>query len=459
MHTSESLKSEPPPPDAGWIGNLHPAPVEYPIPTPETEAPSLGHPPLGTFPLMPDPQSGSAGSIASIRSSLTTPENEPQLWVLASIAFVIFYANYMVAPLLPALSKEFSVPARQLSWAIPGYLIAYGLSTLVYGAWSDWWGRARTLVSLLSFAAATMMLVSFSNSWRALVAARILSGIGCGGIVPIAISMVGDRYPYAVQGRPMGKMFGAIAAGIGLGSSLGPILNPVVGWRNEFRVLAGVCCLGAILVLRRGRSVISPNGKPRSFGRVIRKYLVVFGTPRGGRTLVFIFCNGAFHGGIFARLGLLLARRYQLHDIGIGFALVGYGLPGIFFGATIGRWADRHGRRYVVPLGFLWAAGCAFLLIPHSPRFVAALLIAALSAGFDATHPLMSSITTSLYPKHRGQITGLATFANFVGMGVGALCFQHLVVLGFGTALAIFASGQTLLGIAALYAFRRERPK
>ena len=86
-------------------------------------------------------------------------------------------------------------------------------------------------------------------------------------------------------------------------------------------------------------------------------------------------------------------------------------------------------------------------------------MIAALSLGFDATHPLMSSITTSLDPKHRGQITGLATFANFVGMGMGALCFQHLIRFGFGIALVVFASEQTLSGIGALYAFRQERPK
>ena len=79
----------------------------------------------------------------------------------------------------------------------------------------------------------------------------------------------------------------------------------------------------------------------------------------------------------------------------VGLALAGYGLPGIFFGTMIGRWRDRYGRRYVVPFGFLWAAGCAFLLLPHSSRFVAALAITALSVGFDTTHPLMSSITTS----------------------------------------------------------------
>jgi predicted MFS family arabinose efflux permease len=393
-----------------------------------------------------------------IQTDPSTSSDNAQLWVMAILAFAVFYSNYMVAPLIPTFSREFSVPATQLSWLIAGYLIPYGISTLVYGALSDWWERAPTLVALLCFATTTMLMVSFAGSWRALVVARILSGVGCGGIVTISLTIVGDRYPYAIQGRPMGRMFGAIAAGIGFGSTLGPILNPLVGWRNEFRALSCVCRFGTVFIFKKARSIIRVNRRPCSIRRVIREYMIVLNTPRGGRTMTFIFCNGAFHGGIFAWLGLLLTRRYHLHDAGIGLALAGYGLPGIFFGTTIGRWGDLYGRRYVVPFGFLWAAGCAFLLLSHSPRFVAALIITALSVGFDATHPLMSSIATSLDPRHRGQITGLATFANFLGMGMGALFFQHLLAFGFNTALAIFASVQTLLGFTALYGFRDERP-
>jgi hypothetical protein len=42
-------------------------------------------------------------------------------------------------------------------------------------------------------------------------------------------------------------------------------------------------------------------------------------------------------------------------------------------------------------------------------------------------------------------------------MDAGALCFQHLIAFGFSTALAIFASAQTLLGFAVLFGFRGER--
>ena len=377
---------------------------------------------------------------------------------MAAIAFAISYSNYMLPPLIPALSREFSVTAYQLGWLIPGFLIPYGMSTLVYGALSDRWGRTPVLVTLLCLATMTMMMVSFAGSWRTLMIARILSGVGCGGIVTIALAAVGDRYPYEVQGCPMGRMFGAIAGGIGFGSTLGPILNPLIGWRNEFRGLAFVCFLAAVFIVKSSKSSTELTSRLNSFDQVIREYLVVLETPRGGRTTAFIFCNGAFHGGIFAWLSLLLMSRYHLHDTGIGLALAGYGLPGILFGTVIGKWGDRYGRRYVVPFGFLGAAGCAFLLLLPSPRFVAALVIAALSAGFDATHPLMSSITTSLDPRHKGQITGLATFTNFVGMGIGAFCFQQLIAFGFSTALATFACAQTLLGFAALYGFRGERP-
>jgi predicted MFS family arabinose efflux permease len=383
---------------------------------------------------------------------------DPQLWVLATLAFTVFFSNYMVAPLIPAFSREFSVPASQLGWLTAGYLIPYGISTLVYGALSDRWGRASTLTALLGFAATTLLLVSVAGSWQTLVVARVFSGVGCGGIVTISLAMVGDRFPYAIQGRPMGKMFGAIAGGIGFGSTLGPMLNPLFGWRNEFRVLGLVCCLSSVSIGRSAHSLIRVKRRPISFARVIHEYVAVLDTYRGGRTMMFIFCNGAFHGGIFAWLGLLLIRRYHLQDTGIGLALAGYGLPGILFGATIGRWGDRYGRRYVVPLGFLWAAGCGFLLIPHSPRLITSLVVTALSAGFDATHPLMSSITTSLDPEHRGQITGFASFANFLGMGIGAVFFQHLMVFGFSTALGIFAFIQMCLGFAALYGFRGERP-
>jgi predicted MFS family arabinose efflux permease len=378
---------------------------------------------------------------------------------MAATALLVFYSNYMVPPLIPALSREFAVTPDALGWLVPGFSIAYGVSTLVYGLLSDRLGRTPVLLILLLFASLTTMITSFATTPRELIILRILSGIGSGGALTIALASIGDRYPYEIQGRPMGIIFGAVAAGMGLGSSLGPILNPLVGWRNEFRTLACGFALIAIFVGRPTRSFMQANPR-RSFlhHEIASEYLSILRSPRGSRTMAFIFCNGAFHGGIFAWLGLLIASRYHLGDVGIGLVLIGYGLPDLLFGGTIGGWGDIYGRRYVVPFGFLLAGVCALFLVLPVSSLLAAIIIMALSVGFEATHPLMSSIATSLDPMHRGQITGLATFTKFLGMGAGALIFQRLIGLSFGRALIVFGTSEVLVGLAAIYAFRNEHP-
>ena len=188
--------------------------------------------------MMPDRRRESS-KVASV--SATPPDDVSgigELWTMAAIAFLVFYSNYMIAPLIPALARSFGVHAYDLKWLIPGSSMMYGVATLLYGILSDRFGRYPVLRILLGFAAVTTMSLSFAKSGHQLVLLRLLSAACTGGIVTIALSIVGDRYPYAVQGRPMGRVFGAIAAGMGLGSSLGPLLNPLLGWRNEIRILA-----------------------------------------------------------------------------------------------------------------------------------------------------------------------------------------------------------------------------
>ena len=377
---------------------------------------------------------------------------------MSALAFLVYYSNSMIAPLIPALARGFGVLPADLKWLVAGFSMLYGASTLFYGALSDRFGRYPVLRALLVSSAAATLLLSFATTADQLVMLRLLCAVCSGGIATIALSVIGDHYSYATQGRPMGWMFGSIAAGMGLGSSLGPLLNPLLGWRNEMRILGVGFLVGFVWLTWHYRKHLHPTTPGESLWAYAREYRSIVDAQRGGRTLALIFANGAFHGGIFAWVGVLLARTYHLSEAGIGLVLVGYGVPDLFLGLTIGSWGDRLGRRYVVPAGFWWGSICALLLAVRSAPLISALLIAALSAGYDATHPLMSSITTSIDPRHRGQITGLATFTNFFGMGIGALAFQRLMMPRFGVALVWFGCFEFAAGILAFYAFRAETP-
>jgi predicted MFS family arabinose efflux permease len=185
-------------------------------------------------------------------------------------------------------------------------------------------------------------------------------------------------------------------------------------------------------------------------------YLALLRTRRGGRTYLYIFLNAVFHSGVFTWLGVLLHDRFGLGEAGIGLALLGYGVPGLFLGPTIGNIVDRHGRRLIIPTGLLVAAGTAATLAPNWPIGVAAVAITMLSLGFDMTHPLFAGIATTLDDRRRGQAMGLNTFSIFFGLGCGSLFFGWLTQFGMSSALLVFAAMQCCLGLIAFVIFRTE---
>src|SRR3546814_12229631 len=86
-------------------------------------------------------------------------------------------------------------------------------------------------------------------------------------------------------------------------------------------------------------------------GELFLGYRDLIGTPRGQRTYGYVFVNSIFHSGVFTWLGVYFEQRYGLGPVGLGVALLGYGIPGFLFGPLIGRAADRRGRASLLPIG------------------------------------------------------------------------------------------------------------
>ena len=389
----------------------------------------------------------------------TTDESERLLRALALATFIIFFQAYMVAPIIPVLSTSFGTSVQAVGVIVPAYLIPYGVTTLVFGLLADRIGiRCLLFASLVMFAVLTALTAS-AQSIGQLTLWRVLTGLGASCVVPLALVVIGGLYPYEQRGRPLGWLFGAMAGGMAFGLTFGAVLEPLLGWRGLF-VLVALAAVGVFVVLLIHRSLISSTRKAVSetMGELFLGYRDLIGTPRGQRTYGYVFVNSIFHSGVFTWLGVYFEQRYGLGPVGIGVALLGYGIPGFLFGPLIGRAADRWGRARLLPIGLGLGALGAATLISNGPLILAVVAVTVLSLGYDMTQPLFGGIVTVLGGKRPGQAMGLNVFALFTGFGLGSLLFGEALRLGFGIALGIFVMVQTLATALSLRWFSAEVP-
>jgi predicted MFS family arabinose efflux permease len=383
---------------------------------------------------------------------------EALLRILSAGAFLVCFQSYLVAPLIPALAVEFHASTNLLGMLVPAYMLPYGISTLFYGPLSDRIGRKPVILTLLAMMVVTTAGVATARTAHQMLAWRLLGGIATGGIVPIALALLGDLFPYAERGRPIGWMFGAMAGGMAFGSTFGAFLNPIIGWRREFLItalLSGMTFAFAVRLRHCFESKLA--GHPLGASEVISGYMNLFSASRAAKGYIYILLNGMFHSGVFSWLGLYFSERYHLGDEGIGLALLGYGVPGMLLGPFIGRVADRYGRKHIIPLGIVVAAVSAAALIPRSPLIWPAMITATLSLGYDMSHPLLAGIITSVNPAQRGLSMGMNAFVLFSGYGLGTLVFELLVLRsGFTLSLSIFAAAQLCIGFLAIPFFSGE---
>jgi predicted MFS family arabinose efflux permease len=241
------------------------------------------------------------------------------------------------------------------------------------------------------------------------------------------------------------------------GSTFGALIEPFIGWCALFLVvsLLGAVVLGLLIPYQRLLGDTPPT-TPGTLRDLFAAYGRLLGAGRGRRTYACVLLNAVFHSGVFTWLGLCFARRYGLGEVGIGLALLGYGVPGFLLGPPIGRAADRWGRRWLVPAGLGIAALAAGVLICDVPLVVAAFAVTLLSLGYDMTQPLLAGIVTALGGQRSGQAMGLNVFMLFTGFGLGSLLFGAALQRGFEAALALFSIVQLVAAVVAIPLFRSE---
>ncbi|WP_404942849.1 MFS transporter, partial [Pseudomonas protegens] len=304
---------------------------------------------------------------------------------LFSGGFATFALLYCVQPMMPLLSREFSINAAQSSLilSVSTGMLAIGL--LITGPISDRIGRKPVMVAALLAAALCTIASALMPSWHGVLVMRALVGLSLSGLAAVAMTYLSEEIHPQHIGLAMGLYIGGNAIGGMSGRLITGVLIDFVSWHTAMLVIGGLALIAAAVFWRILPE--SRNFRPRSLHP--RSLLDGFTMHFRDAGLPWLFLEGFLLMGAFVTLFnyigyRLLADPYQLSQAWVGMLSVVY-LSGIYSSAKIGALADQLGRRRV-----LWAtivlmlAGIALtLLTPLSLVLIGMLLF---TFGFFGAH-------------------------------------------------------------------------
>jgi EmrB/QacA subfamily drug resistance transporter len=170
-------------------------------------------------------------------------------WTLGAMCFALFMImldNTVVNVALPSIERDLGASLSSLEWTINGYTLAFAVLLATGGRLGDIFGRRLTFligVTLFSISSATAGLAPDTT---ALVASRVVQGIGGALMMPATLSIVTNAFPAAERGRAIGTWAGVSALALAIGPVLGGFLTEDVSWRAIFFINLPVG-LGAVL--------------------------------------------------------------------------------------------------------------------------------------------------------------------------------------------------------------------
>ncbi|MFE1764110.1 MFS transporter [Streptomyces angustmyceticus] len=142
------------------------------------------------------------------------------------------------------------------AWATTAYLITSTIATPLYGKLSDLHGRKPYYLTAITVFVVGSVLCTFSTSMTELAAFRAVQGLGAGGLMSLALAIIGDIVPPRERARYQGYMLGTFATSSVAGPLIGGALAGqdqllgITGWRWVFLVNVPIGIIALFVVAK-----------------------------------------------------------------------------------------------------------------------------------------------------------------------------------------------------------------
>ncbi len=187
-------------------------------------------------------------------------------WVLAILAIALFMINLDVTIVniaLPDIMTTLDTSLADVEWVINIYILIFAVSLILFGRFSDIFGRKRFFIGGLILFTLSSLACGLAPNVEVLIGARALQAFGGAAMMPSTLSLINVAFKDGQRGQAMG-VWGAVS---GAASALGPIIGGLLvdnlSWGYIFLVnipLGIVAIVAAVIVIEESTE---PNASRR----------------------------------------------------------------------------------------------------------------------------------------------------------------------------------------------------
>jgi len=183
--------------------------------------------------------------------------------ILSGLMLAMFLASLdqtIVATSLSTMAQELN-GWTLMSWVVTAYLVASTITTPIYGRLSDIYGRRPMLLASIGLFVAASVLCAVSQTMPQLIGARILQGLGGGGLRSVSQAAIADVIPPRERGRYQGYLASTMAIAMVLGPVLGGFFVDYLSWHWIFWINIPFGLVALVLCDRNLRRLPPPRGR------------------------------------------------------------------------------------------------------------------------------------------------------------------------------------------------------
>ena len=346
----------------------------------------------------------------------------PFLGLACAVGVSSIYYNQ---PLLGAMARTFHSSEAHIGFVAVATQVGYALGLLFFVPLGDVMERRGLMMRLYAAVSVALLLVAFAPKLIWLIAASVLVGLFASVthiVLPIAPDLVSDRN----RGRAIGIVMTGLLLGVLLARTFAGWVSRIHGWPWVY-VAAAAINAAFVPLLWRKMPLLPPRHELRYADAMKSLWTLVRTEPLlreasvvGGLVFASFSC-------FWTTLAFMLEANYRLGPgVAGSFGLVG--AAGAVIASVAGRFADRHGARWVLTTG-LSTLGFSYLLLWGAIQMHASVLVhmvglvigvVILDVGAQMTQIANQTRIFGLVPSARSRLNTVYMVVYFSGAAVGS---------------------------------------